>query len=138
MSMLFEITIPVKPRPQARPRFFVRQAGLRYFVGAYDPKQCKTFKEVVAWYAKLKAIEYNLKEPLGCPIAISLTFHMGKEKKGRSSYHTKKPDVDNLAKAVKDALRGIIYRDDSQIVEAHLYKLYGEPMIIITIKTLEV
>jgi len=39
-------------------------------------------------------------------------------------HHIKKPDLDNLAKSVKDALQGLIYKTDSQIVELILRKRY--------------
>lgn len=132
--MLLAFEIKTTPVPQARPRFYVRHHGLKNFVGAYDPKQCKTFKEVIAWHARIKAMEQGLKAPLSGAISINLIFQMGEN--GKEVYHTKRPDIDNLAKAVKDALKGIIYADDSQIVEAHLYKRYGEPMVRINIKTL--
>jgi Holliday junction resolvase RusA-like endonuclease len=38
-----------------------------------------------------------------------------------------RPDVLKLARAVEDSLSGILWRDDAQIVEEHLYKHYGEP-----------
>lgn len=129
-----DFSLNVKPVPQSRPRFYVRHSGLRRIVGAYDPERCKTFKEVIAWHAKAKAMDLGLKEPLKGAIAISLVFQMGKN--GKEVYHTKRPDIDNLAKAVKDALKGIIYTDDSQIVEAHLFKRYGEPMVKITVSTI--
>jgi Holliday junction resolvase RusA-like endonuclease len=133
--MRIQFSVQTKPVPQARPRFFVRHKGPQHFVGAYDPEQCKTFKEVIAWHAKLKAKESGLREPTTAPIVISLTFGMGRN--GKGAYHTKRPDIDNLAKAVKDALKGIIYADDSQIVEAHLYKQYGGSEVRIEIRTLE-
>lgn len=37
----------------------------------------------------------------------------------------KKPDVDNIQKAIFDALNGIAYKDDSQIVCATIFKAYG-------------
>jgi Holliday junction resolvase RusA-like endonuclease len=40
---------------------------------------------------------------------------------------TVKPDVLKLARAVEDALAGVIYRDDAQIVSEVLGKRYGEP-----------
>ena len=43
---------------------------------------------------------------------------------------TKKPDADNVIKVIADALNGIAYHDDSQIVEVHLEKWYAdEPRI---------
>lgn len=133
MQLAFEIS--TKPVPQARPRFYVRHHGHKRFVGAYDPAKCKTFKEVIAWHAKAKALECGLRNVVTGPISINLIFQMGEN--GKEVYHTKRPDIDNLAKAVKDALKGIIYADDSQIVEAHLYKCYGVPQVKIEIKTLE-
>lgn len=133
--MLLMFKVKAKPVPQARPRFFVRQKGAQRFVGAYDPKQCKTFKEVIAWHVRTEASRQGLQKPVGGPISIKLIFRM--RGNGKERYHTKRPDVDNLAKAIKDALKGIVYADDSQIVEAHLYKEYGEPEVIIEIKTLE-
>jgi len=136
--------------PQARPRFFSRCRKCRYrslkglgdickkcrhSVGAYDPVNCKTFKEAIAWYGKVEALRQGLRSPVDGAISINLIFQMGKN--GKEVYHTKKPDIDNLAKAVKDALKGIIYKDDSQIVEAYLSKQYGEPAVKIEVKTLE-
>ena len=37
----------------------------------------------------------------------------------------KKPDTDNIAKAILDALNGLAYYDDAQIVELTVAKRYG-------------
>lgn len=34
-------------------------------------------------------------------------------------------DIDNILKGLLDCLNGIIYKDDSQILEIHVYKLAG-------------
>lgn len=39
---------------------------------------------------------------------------------------TKKPDADNIAKAILDSLNGIAYKDDSQVVELIVIKYYAE------------
>ena len=39
---------------------------------------------------------------------------------------TKKVDVDNLAKAVMDALNGVAWGDDSQVVKITIFKEYTE------------
>lgn len=39
---------------------------------------------------------------------------------------TKKPDVDNLAKVVCDALNNVAYHDDKQIVDAQVSKYYSD------------
>lgn len=48
---------------------------------------------------------------------------------------TKKPDVDNIAKIIADALNTIAYKDDAQIIEVHVYKLYSQnPRVEVTIE----
>ena len=37
-----------------------------------------------------------------------------------------KPDVDNVAKSILDALNGIVYLDDKQIIELDIKKIYAE------------
>lgn len=51
----------------------------------------------------------------------------------------KKPDIDNIAKAVLDALNSVAYRDDTQIVELQIRKQYSEkPRLEICMEKLEV
>lgn len=38
----------------------------------------------------------------------------------------KKPDIDNIAKVILDALNGIAYRDDTQVVSLSCQKQYAE------------
>lgn len=38
----------------------------------------------------------------------------------------KKPDWDNIGKAVCDALNGVAYKDDAQIVQAKVEKYYSD------------
>lgn len=42
-------------------------------------------------------------------------------------YPTARPDLLKLARGLEDALTGIVWRDDSQIVVERLVKLYGDP-----------
>lgn len=74
------------------------------------------------------------------PLEVDIVFYRKRPKghfgSGRNSdqikesaprYPTSKPDVLKLGRGVEDALTGIIWADDSQIVKEHLYKEYGEP-----------
>jgi len=74
------------------------------------------------------------------PVKLTLRFYRPRPKAhygtGRNSrvlkdsappYPTGRPDALKLARAVEDALTGIIWRDDSQIVVELLEKHYGEP-----------
>ena len=40
--------------------------------------------------------------------------------------HTARPDLDNLYKAVTDAMNGIVYKDDSQIIFCTIGKRYRD------------
>jgi Holliday junction resolvase RusA-like endonuclease len=49
-----------------------------------------------------------------------------------------KPDCDNIAKIVCDALNGIAYKDDSQIFDVKISKVYGvDEKLIVKISYLE-
>lgn len=60
--------------------------------------------------------------------AVRLTLHIFKALPKRTpksiqrERNTSKPDIDNVLKAVMDALNGIAYDDDSQVCEIHVYK----------------
>lgn len=49
-----------------------------------------------------------------------------------------KPDWDNTGKLVSDALNGILWVDDKQIVDGRVVKWYGlDPEVILTVETLD-
>jgi len=51
---------------------------------------------------------------------------------------TRKPDTDNLAKLVMDAMNGRFYLDDSQVVELLVSKVYGEaPSVTVSLFPLD-
>ena len=69
-----------------------------------------------------------------CCLSIDAYFEVpkSKSKKFREAalsgleYPTKKPDIDNIIKAIQDALNGLAYKDDALIVRLHTVKLYSE------------
>lgn len=74
-------------------------------------------------------------ELIAGPLSVEFTFevprpqgHFGKKGLLASApaHPTTRPDVLKLARAVEDAITGIIWRDDSQIVRETLVKRYGE------------
>lgn len=51
---------------------------------------------------------------------------------------TTKPDVDNYAKGVKDACNGILWRDDSQVVELFVRKFYSlNPRVVVKVREID-
>lgn len=54
---------------------------------------------------------------------------------GAPGYPTTKPDVLKTARAVEDALTGLVWRDDAQIVDEHLEKVWGDrPCVVVRIE----
>jgi Holliday junction resolvase RusA-like endonuclease len=112
------------PRPQGRPRFF-RKGN---FVGTYDPKESRQYKENVS--AQLVAQSPAI---LDGPVTIKLDFFLPRPKSlpKKVVHHVKKPDVDNLIKGVFDACKGILWHDDTQVVDMTCAKFYGDPPKVI-------
>jgi crossover junction endodeoxyribonuclease RusA len=81
----------------------------------------------------------RLKQPAahGTPLFLKLTFHImrpkghfrrnGELSPSAPAGPTTRPDLLKLARAVEDALTGVVYADDSQIVVESLYKVYCAP-----------
>ncbi len=108
-----------EPVAKGRPRFFRTPK----YVGTYTPKNTRQWEEFV----RHQALKYRPEVLWEGPIMMTLGFMMPRPKSmpKKVIYHTKKPDVDNLAKSIKDALQGIIYKTDSQIISLTVSKRYS-------------
>lgn len=127
------IIIPMEPKPKGRPRFANGHA--------YTPKETREYEDLVRLIAR-----NAIKAPQSGAIRMKVDFYLPMPKKlskakfGDSEPRpTKKPDIDNLGKAVLDALNsGVGYEDDKQIVELTLRKFYSEnPRTEITMEELK-
>jgi Holliday junction resolvase RusA-like endonuclease len=115
------------PKAQPRPRAFVNRATGRASV--YDAGTAEHWKSQIAEAAR----EHLPDKPLDCPVAIDIKFAMPRPKRlmrkkdpGGAMPHTSKPDMDNLAKAVMDALTQLgMWLDDSQVYEQRASKRYA-------------
>lgn len=107
------------PKGQSRPRFFKRGN----FVGAYSPK---TDFYILCYN---EALKNKPQQPISEPIELKLTFQMPRPKslKKGTIYHTKRPDLDNLIKAVLDALtQAGMWADDNLIYNMQANKIYSD------------
>ncbi|MEE3208175.1 MAG: RusA family crossover junction endodeoxyribonuclease, partial [Candidatus Thermoplasmatota archaeon] len=107
--MRIEFTIPGKPVAQGRPRFY-RKSN---YVVATDPKASKVYKADIAFLAQRAREDAGLTElfvgPLGLQVMAYFPCPKSKWRKRvprLEEHHDKRPDADNLAKAVKDGLTG--------------------------------
>lgn len=108
------------PIAKGRPRF----ARIGKFVQTYTPKRTKDAEKNFL----SQAIKHKPKKPFEGPIYLRLRFIKPKPKgrKKDDNYWRQKPDWENLAK-ITDCLNKVFWKDDSQIVDAHVSKFYGSP-----------
>lgn len=124
-----EFFVEGDPKGKGRPRF--RRAG--NFVQTYTDAKTKSYEQQIRDAAK---ISMNGLEPSKHALWLTLRISMPVPKsysKKRSEaclngleHPTKKPDIDNIAKAFLDAMNGVVYEDDIQVVMLTAYKQYAE------------
>lgn len=120
------------PIPKGSTKAFFRP-GMRFPVVTADNAQTKP------WAQEIIATAYPLRRsPLWTgPVSLTVRFQLPKPKslpKSRYSFQIKKPDADKLLRNLKDALIGIFYRDDAQVVESSIKKYYADvPSMIVQI-----
>lgn len=124
--MTRHFTIPGEPQGKGRPRF-MRNGH------AYTPSKTAAYESIVraCYTAACKSEPF----PEGVPLVVTIECRFGvplsdSVKKRQAKLcdlllPTKKPDTDNIVKAVLDALNGAAYHDDSQVTTLHVYKRYG-------------
>ncbi len=126
--MRANVSFRVKSIPVAQPRqrHRVVTTGGKAFAQNYTPTKApvNVFKAAVQ-----DAASMHFTGPMTGPIALSLTFVMPRPKsmfwKSRPmprAWCAKKPDAENLAKGVLDALTSIAYVDDAQVVNLEITK----------------
>lgn len=120
-------TVPGEPCGKARPRVVDGHA--------YTPHKTKAYEHRIA--IACRQANPGIKPwPAGTPLTLTVIARCGIPKSATRAQRkamqsldvlpTKKPDADNIAKAVADALNGIVYHDDSQIVWMLVCKQYSD------------
>ena len=129
-TISFDVPGDPKPLKRHRSRAVQTKTG-KFFIHNYDP----SINEKNNFIAK--CLEFKPEQPITAPIVLDIHFYLrrpkshfrtgknaGKLKDNAPFFHTKKPDLDNLIKFVKDALNGIFWLDDSQIFYIKAVKSY--------------
>jgi len=121
---MISFTVYIAPVAKARPRVSMRNG--RAF--AYTPKKSADYESTIAAHCP--------NSPLQGPIALDLQFGIpipaswSKRKKADAVANivrpTSRPDIDNYIKAVMDAVNGLAYHDDAQVVSLFAKLVYSE------------
>lgn len=108
----FELTLPVAAHTKQRPRFGRGRA--------YTPAETRGWEGMLAW----RFIEKHGRPRFDGPVRVELYFGGVQANQ----------DINNLAKSCLDALNGIAFHDDRQVVELVARKASGRaPQMVITI-----
>lgn len=127
------VTIIGEPCGKGRPRFARNGA-------TYTPQKTVNYETLVQ-------VEYRVQtacKRFEGPVKMTITAYYGipksapKQRKSLMEMNRvrpiKKPDIDNVAKIICDALNGYAYHDDTQVVELRAVKLYGDPRVVVEIE----
>ena len=139
MSHVVRIVLPGEPVAKGRPRFTMRGGYAR----AYTPDKTREYE------ARLTEAGRDAMagaEPLEGPLSLIMHVRLPIPASWKPAHKvsaetggtrpTSKPDWDNYAKCC-DALNGVVWCDDSQIVQATVVKMYSaEPGITVEVEAI--
>ena len=135
--MKAEFTVIGEPVGKARPR--VTRMG-----HAYTPAKTVLYENLIKVEYERQCGEQRASKPEGVSLSVAAYFQTPSSvsrKKRESMLNgeirpTKKPDADNILKCVGDALNGVAFDDDSQIVQCHAEKWYSDtPRLVVIVRS---
>ena len=132
-----QFTIPGNPVGKARART-VSQGG---FTHSYTPAQTTRYEALVKGVYKqsfpnAEAVSGAVQVAIRAIYAVPKSWPVEKRKKALAGMLPVlvKPDCDNVLKIITDALNGLAWEDDKQIIYATVQKSYGtEPRVEVEI-----
>lgn len=133
---MIEFEIAGEPVGKGRPRF----STLNGHAVAFTPAKTASYENLVkiSYQQKYAGLIIDAGVPIVAHIDAYFTIPKSTSKKARAEMlsgkkrPTKKPDADNIIKSVLDALNGIAYHDDSQVVGVAINKYYSNfPRVVV-------
>lgn len=127
MSAAIYFVVPGQPYGKGRPRASSRGG----FVRMYTPSATLAYEAEIARLAEIARGDWPVMET---PMSLRVIAHHGipcswPKKKQQAALAGDvipgKPDLDNVAKAILDALNGVIYVDDKQVIKLVAEKRYS-------------
>ena len=137
-----QFVVPGKPFGKQRQRVACRGK----FSKAYTPKETIAYENLVKLFYTQESNGGMFPEEAELGIKIVAYYEIPKaaSKAKREKMlsgeirPTKRPDIDNVAKAIYDSLNMVAYHDDAAIVETRVSKFYSDsPRVEVTIKQIK-
>lgn len=132
-------TVAGEPKGKERPRFCHNGQ-------IYTPKQTTTYEQQIIfdYYKQCENVKFDENSQLELFVKAYYKIPKSASKKKRMAMlseeirPTKKPDGDNILKAVADALNGVCYKDDKSIVKMSIEKFYSDvPRIEVVVQEVQ-
>jgi len=135
---MITFTIPGEARGKGRHRATTRGK----FVRMYSDEKTASFENLVALFASQAMggrplIEGHCDVTMAIHVGIPASWSKRKQERARVGdlQPTGKPDIDNVVKAIMDALNGIAWKDDAQVTSLQVVKRYSAaPSTTVTIE----
>jgi len=130
--MSFKVEVLGKPEPQGSKRAFLIRNTQRIVLVDQKGAELKAWRSRIA-EAFAPLMDGN--EPFRGPITLRIEFifsrprgHWGKRGllPSAPTYKTTKPDIDKLVRGALDAMKGVVYVDDAQVVGIATTKGWAE------------
>lgn len=125
--MTVKFTVLGRPQPQGSVRAFMVKGKPRL---TSDNPKMKPWRQDAGWLAAQagQRAGWKMGDEQIEPVNVTARFTFARPKSAsKRREHTVKPDIDKLGRALLDAMTGILYADDSQVVSLMLSKRYGLP-----------
>lgn len=135
MASQVSFTVYATPVPQGSMKSFIikgKWGAKDRSIVTSDNKKLKPFRGQVTETAMAVLSEKGIAQPFAgkhVPVSILADFYLAKPQSvAKKRVHPSvKPDLDKLIRSLCDAMTGVIFSDDAQIVEFNVRKKYGSP-----------
>lgn len=115
---MIDVVIYGKPVSKGRPRFGKAKNGN---IVAYTPFKTRKYEQEVKTLFQLAMFSKPMLEG-----AVKVTITAFFKSKKKTGWHTSRPDLDNIVKAILDSMNGIVVEDDSAVAQIVAFKKYDE------------
>jgi len=124
--MPFAFVVYGTPQPQGSARaFYVKKLGRAVITS--DNARMKPWRQQITGTA-LASMNGQKKFTRDTPVRVDAVFYFERPKSARKRLgKTTKPDLDKLLRALLDSLTGVLFEDDSQVVQCNVSKEYHSP-----------
>lgn len=130
--------VPGKPKGKGRPRFSNGRAYTDDQTKAYEHQIAANYRRIAGKFRFPDEVFLRVRVQQQMPVPKSASKTKKAAMLDGAIYPSAKPDLDNVVKAVLDALNGIAYKDDARVVGLHSQKIYSDtPGVLVEIARMD-